>query len=617
MTLRVRSAAWMQAAVPRASLARALTVLGATGMAEFDGPGGRGQPVDLSGLERRLERYHRLREALAGAWPRPEPVRIEEDMLLEERLSRALDRVEAWGAEAGPLLRAIERLSRVRDDLATLGAFISALEGDARLDLRRLAHLDDPLEAEVFVLASDAPMPDVDPGVLARSVGTREELFLLCVAEAGRLATLETELAAAGARPVRIPRWLPSGVGAAGERIVARVAEADRRLERLRADLAHAGERHRISEVAGELDSLDWIVTHLASQETSRHLAWITGWTTDPTGETLEAALREADIPGVVEITEPPSDKAPPSVLRNPRWARPFELFVKLLGVPGRGETDPTGVVAVAAPLMFGYMFGDVGQGAVLAILGALLRKKLPALGLLLPGGIAAMVFGILFGHVFAMEGIVPALWLHPIDEPLAVLVPPMVFGAALILLGLLLNAVSSGWQGQLARWARAEAGFLLFYVGALGTVFWTPMAVLALAGGLWFVAGEALGPPGAPRRRSPLVALPGAIGTFAEEALRAVVNTISFVRVGAFALAHSGLALAVVTLAEPANPIGAAVILIVGNIAIIALEGLVVSVQTSRLILFEFFIRFLRAGGRVFSPTVPPACVAPGTDRG
>ena len=84
-------------------------------------------------------------------------------------------------------------------------------------------------------------------------------------------------------------------------------------------------------------------------------------------------------------------------------------------------------------------------------------------------------------------------------------------------------------------------------------------------------------------------------------------VNTVSFVRVGAFALAHAGLCTAVVGIAEAAGP-GYWPVLLIGNAAIVVLEGLVVSIQTTRLILFEFFIRFLTAGGRPFEPLPLPA---------
>jgi V/A-type H+/Na+-transporting ATPase subunit I len=88
------------------------------------------------------------------------------------------------------------------------------------------------------------------------------------------------------------------------------------------------------------------------------------------------------------------------------------------------------------------------------------------------------------------------------------------------------------------------------------------------------------------------------------------IMNTLSFVRVGAFALAHAALSFAVMTLAEPIeNPLGWLLIVVLGNLFVIVLEGLVVFVQTTRLVLFEFFIRFLRAEGRPFRPGIrPPA---------
>ncbi len=94
------------------------------------------------------------------------------------------------------------------------------------------------------------------------------------------------------------------------------------------------------------------------------------------------------------------------------------------------------------------------------------------------------------------------------------------------------------------------------------------------------------------------------AIGELAHSTLTLLLNTISFVRVGAFALAHGGLSMVVVTLTETIEtPLLAALLFIVGQALIIALEGLVVFVQTTRLVLFEFFTQFLRAEGRFFQP--------------
>jgi V/A-type H+-transporting ATPase subunit I len=152
-------------------------------------------------------------------------------------------------------------------------------------------------------------------------------------------------------------------------------------------------------------------------------------------------------------------------------------------------------------------------------------------------------------------------------------------------------------------HWWQSGAGLLLCYVALLGALAEPWLLVAAVAGAVWFVAGRAIS---AGRHR--LAAAGEALTEFLESVLQILVNTLSFVRVGAFALAHAGLSLAVVGVAEaPASLVGMAVVLVLGNALIIVLEGLIVGIQTTRLVLFEFFIRFLRAEGRPFRPLVPP----------
>jgi V/A-type H+-transporting ATPase subunit I len=96
--------------------------------------------------------------------------------------------------------------------------------------------------------------------------------------------------------------------------------------------------------------------------------------------------------------------------------------------------------------------------------------------------------------------------------------------------------------------------------------------------------------------------------GELLERGLQLGVNTVSFARVGAFALAHAGLCVAVVELEQAAGKVGGVIVFVLGNALVLVLEGLVVGIQTTRLVLFEFFARFLRAEGRAFVPLVPPA---------
>jgi V/A-type H+-transporting ATPase subunit I len=238
----------------------------------------------------------------------------------------------------------------------------------------------------------------------------------------------------------------------------------------------------------------------------------------------------------------------------------------------------------------------------VLLIAGLWLRKRYPMLGLLVPGGISAIVFGLAFGSVFAREDLLPALWVHPLKDPLMVLVASIGIGAAVISLGLVLDAAEHIWRGSGRVWLHARAGLLLIYAGIIVTIFSGIGIVMLLAGIAWFVAGAGIGEKQGAKPAG------RAAAELVETLLQLVVNTVSFARVGAFALAHAGLSSAVVGLAEATgSSIGYWIALALGNVLILALEGMVVGIQTTRLVLFEFFIRFLRGEGRAFRPLPPP----------
>jgi V/A-type H+-transporting ATPase subunit I len=99
-------------------------------------------------------------------------------------------------------------------------------------------------------------------------------------------------------------------------------------------------------------------------------------------------------------------------------------------------------------PLLFGYMCGDVGHGAVIALIGLLLRRRTRLWPLLVVCGVAAMGFGVVFGDVFGYGHIIEPLWVHPLDAPLQVLAVPLLFGALVLTLGLVLHLVQSCWRG-------------------------------------------------------------------------------------------------------------------------------------------------------------------------
>jgi V/A-type H+-transporting ATPase subunit I len=235
---------------------------------------------------------------------------------------------------------------------------------------------------------------------------------------------------------------------------------------------------------------------------------------------------------------------------------------------------------------------------------GLLYQRRWPVLRILIANGLAATVFGFVFGSVFGREDIIPALWLHPMEDPLPVLLVPLAGGVLVLLLGLVLNAVELYWRGEFMHWIRVEAAVLVLYLSLIAAFYAPQLLLLSAAAVLWYFAGSLL--QSRARWWSTLV---GAAGGLLESVFQLLVNTVSFVRVGAFALAHGGLSLAFITLAAATDSaIAGMLILLLGNLIVIMLEGLVVTIQTTRLILFEFFIRFLQGRGRTFRPLAAPA---------
>ena len=331
--------------------------------------------------------------------------------------------------------------------------------------------------------------------------------------------------------------------------------------------------------------------------------ARITGWTSD--AERLGHCLARSHAPAVVHFPSAPKELQPPLFLSNPAWIQPFEIFARLVGMPSRFTTDPSGLLVLVAPILFGYMFGDVIQGLALIVIGLALQWRWPMLRLLVAGGYSAMVFGFVFGAAGGMHGAIAPLWLAPLDDPLPVLLVPIAFGGALLTLGLALKGLQAYWSTRLANWLRSDAGLLVLYLGLL-------LALAHPAGWLLVAAGLCIQVAGGLWQERRVGAGFAAIGELIEKLVQISINTVSFVRVGAFALAHAGLSSALVALVKDMDSGAAYVLLLIaGNALIIVIEVLVASIQTTRLVLFEFFTRFFETSGREFHPLPAPAGLA------
>ncbi len=603
MTLRPVPARWFEVIIAREDLLKALEILAKTGEVELEIHSKTTQRAIMPDLRDRFETFNRLARRYQSYWPKHYLHPSDVMGRPSQRLDSVLEKLSIWQQDADPIIEKLEALLSEGGELFLLRELLNNMQG-GELDFSHLAQAGPTLCARLFVLPVTAKLANLPPSALSIQVTTEQNIFLLVVGQVKAVDALQRDLLLYKGRAVALPHWLEGKLAVASEQVEQRQIEIDRQLKSLYAQIDSITEKHQLSEVLGEIRQLEWFMTHVSDLPVSENFAWIAGWTSDISGNRLNQALAAKSVRAVVHYPPAPIDAKPPMVLQNPWWSRPFELFAKLWGVPSVNEIDPSMFLAIIVPFLFGYMFGDVGQGFVLIVAGILMQQRFPLLKLLIGCGFSSMVFGLLFGSVFASENIIHPLWVNPIEYPLIVLFVPLGGGVVLLLLGLMFNGVQAYWRGQIKDWWVKEAGVIFIYIGVIGSILTPVISLLIPIGIMWYVAGNLwLAARAYPQ------ALVQALGQLIESVFQLIINTISFIRVGAFALAHAGLSLALIILTNATSDVLlAGIILLIGNIFIIILEGLVVSIQTTRLILFEFFIRFLQGTGRLFHPLTMPS---------
>ena len=361
----------------------------------------------------------------------------------------------------------------------------------------------------------------------------------------------------------------------------------------------------------------------------------LTGWIpADAEGKFRSMLDKLESVEYTFDAAENEMIHSPPVKLKNKKPFKPFEFFVDLYGLPAYDEVDPTAFVAMTYILLFGIMFGDLGQGICVSIVGYLMwRFKKMALGrILIPCGISSAIFGLVFGSVFGFEEALNPLYhaLFGIEgKPVEVMDPfttnmiiysAVGLGIVLVMIAILINIYSClkrhRYQDGLFG-PNGIAGFVFYSSLVLGfglqlitgkTIVTLPYVIcLIILPLLVIFFREVLG-DFVEHKEHPL---PEKWGEFImqnffevfEFLLSYASNTISFLRVGAFVLVHAGMMVVVFTLAEMSSGIGYVLIVIIGNAFIMGLEGLLVGIQVLRLEFYEMFSRFFDGDGRPFVP--------------
>jgi len=605
--LRPRPARWFEILAARDDATLVLEALARTGAVELEARSGAAMPAERDDVMPLLAQFLELSARYRTYWPAPPdcpPSAFPEAPAAT--LQRCLATIRDWAAEAEPVVRALQRGEAERAELLLWQRVLPELAA-GRLDPSQLATAGPLLHVRLVVLPAgtepEAALLPGSPGLetLATTLTIDGQPYLLVTGPAEALRALAQRVTTLKGRTHEVPGWLHADVAINSAYMQQRLTALARERDEQNAALTALGLRHALPRALGDAHRVQWLMQNVNALEAGQLFCWITGWSSDHDGGRLAQALQGSSARALLRYATPPAGMKAPLLLRNPPWARPFEIFSRALGMPSSSEADPTPLLAVVVPLMFGYMFGDVGQGLVLAAAGWWYRKRFALARLLMVGGVSAAFFGLLFGSVFSLHGLIPALWLHPLDAPLAVLLAPLIGGALLLTLGLGLDALAAWWRGEMRRWLLTDAALIVVYLGLLSAFVTSASLWVAAAAALLFCVGHALH-----HRR--LTAALSAIGELIEKTLQILINTLSFARVGAFALAHAGLSSAIVALMGAADSLVAkALVLVLGNVVVIVLEAMVVSIQTTRLVLFEFFTRFMQGTGRAFRPLPAP----------
>jgi V/A-type H+/Na+-transporting ATPase subunit I len=364
---------------------------------------------------------------------------------------------------------------------------------------------------------------------------------------------------------------------------------------------------------------------------TTRNFFYLAGWIPERDEADFEERVKKLG-PGTIILFNDTSNAiekhTPPTLLKN-RWlVRPFEMLVNMYGTPAYNETDPTVFFGLTYMTLFGAMFGDLGQGIVLFLAGMVLTRKNPDnlyFHILARLGISSAFFGFFYDSFFGYEHLISKLFpfmpfLRPIENINTILGVSVGVGVFLLLISfaysilnkLRIGDVKEGWLGR-----NGVAGLILYLTliqAVLKTAFNLPglptfITVMLVMASVAAIIG-----------REPLSNLLKGVRPLYHEKvseyyvesgfdiletfLSFLSNSISFIRVGAFALNHVGLFVAFHTMGALIGNLGGEILMFfLGNLIVIFLEGLIVMIQGLRLMYYELFSKYYSGDGEAFDP--------------
>jgi V/A-type H+-transporting ATPase subunit I len=581
--------------------------------------------------------------------------------LIAEMAPEAVGRVETDSEEIG-----LADLKKIDKEIGHVESSLEPLITARRALSEKLAELHN-LRVQIDMLGPSGPPIGglMRSSMLASAVGVIEEsgleqlrsllagmpsvvlpyekeagkIHVVCVVLRRDRSKLEEALSRIGFAATKLPRDIGKVSSEISGMVVEKTEGLEQEIEKVKADFSQV--RGNLLPVlrraSGKVEAAILLLGIKDYCKLTEKTCLFSGWVPKSKTDGLVSAIRKASSGrAIVEITEADelAEKVGerldvPVLFKQSPFLRPFEMLVQGYGTPAYRMVDPTIFVGITFLFMFGMMFGDVGHGLVLIAAGiALAIKSLrwrEAGKLAVYCGSASMVFGFLYGSLFGLDEILPTLWMKPLENITDLFKVAIGFGIVVVSIGIVLNVVNSLRSHSFLRNFFDKSGPLV------GVVYWAGVGMVIR----WIMTGGGLPNPAVfyglfivPLvlfvARGPILRLmgktrqvcPDGVGTYAMESIVEVLeilmgylaNTVSFIRVAAFGLAHAGLFIAVFSLAnvvaaKPGGVFLSWLVLILGNVLIILLEGLVVTIQALRLEYYEFFGKFFKGLGSKYEP--------------
>jgi V/A-type H+-transporting ATPase subunit I len=606
--------------------------------------------LDVNGLIKEL--VHE-KGSLFGIFKTTQPVKVQVtadnwQALLEETSNEILtlkEEIERLDASLSGLKEnddQLKHLKKMLSNMECVGADLLVIE---KLKLISVTFASVPFKNfEPFLTAiADLPL------YVNQCHLSQEEYFACLIAPIKHKDEVERILRTYHAEIFHMPPDLPQNIHDAGKEVDNCLKENHAKEKEVSAKIQDIGEENK-DKLASWKESTENILALLNAEKKilqSGRLATVKGFVPQSKFQELTRTVN-ANMEGKALIleNEPASEGDPPTKFKHGRFVKPFEEITKLYGLPKYDEVDPTPLMAITFPIIFGLMFGDIGHGLVLLVGGL-------TVGLLIKGnqslknvcwimaacGIGAIAAGAVFGEFFGQEinqvfgqEIYTPLF-SPFQNPqvniLTFLIFALFVGIVQITSGIVLEMANFAVKRNYVDALLTSAPKIGFYLGGVWLV-----ATYQLNFGAWMagpippilapvipfiilVAGKPLYLTIAKPQVKHLSehaeqdTLTGRLFEGGDFFTRLLSNTISYSRILALLMAHWALLLVTYTVAGLVAPEGsgaiglilAGIIIVFGNIAVLGLEGLVVFIHTLRLHFYEWFSKFYAGTGIEFSP--------------